>query len=388
MDKTFDYEETLPDGRRYTETRADILDKLHGFLAYVWREDRRPKRLCQLWSAGGEQELCYLVRFDVPQRFGEVVLPVEGLAGVATPPPHRRRGYASVLVRKVLERAAGRVLAMFLHGIEDYYDRFGFATCIGGPGRIEIRVLDTERVKPTEDVITAREMTREDLGAVCELFNREHARRPGTTERDPAVFDGPRSDEDWTTGQRAIVLEENGRVVGYSIQGGRGPGQGPSLTIVEAVARDPRIARELIRVSGARAHEQRFDKVTIYEPLDSTLGRAARRLGCETSMQSFAAGDWMGKILNRPDFVEALRPELDRRVGDSAPDALAALACGEICPDDAMLLPLITGYHSWRDAEDQGYALPPKYAEILRRWFPGGGTVELPTSWCSRLDWY
>ena len=96
----------------------------------------------------------------------------------------------------------------------------------------------------------------------------------------------------------------------------------------------------------------------------------------------------MGCICNRAAFVHALKDEFTRRAGGADPEALEALAAGDIYPDNTVLMRLITGYRSWKDAAEEGTDLPPSYSDVVRKWFPGGGSVELPLAYAYRLDSY
>jgi hypothetical protein len=95
----------------------------------------------------------------------------------------------------------------------------------------------------------------------------------------------------------------------------------------------------------------------------------------------------MGTILNRGSLVQALAPELHRRAGRGDDAALHALAAGELVPDDTILLPLLTGSRSWRDAAESGYTFPAEHSDICRAWFPGW-SEDLPVPYTHESDRY
>jgi hypothetical protein len=56
-------------------------------------------------------------------------------------------------------------------------------------------------------------------------------------------------------------------------------------------------------------------------------------------------------------------------------------------PDNGMLLQLLTGFRSWRDAADVGFAFPREYEAACRAWFPGW-SESLPTAFTHHSDRY
>ena len=96
----------------------------------------------------------------------------------------------------------------------------------------------------------------------------------------------------------------------------------------------------------------------------------------------------MGLICNRRKLVASLADEFERRAQHPEPDALEALIAGRMYADDRILLQLLTGFVSWREAEQLGHPLPPRYESIARKWFPGGGAPELPLPYTHQLDRY
>lgn len=130
-----------------------------------------------------------------------------------------------------------------------------------------------------------------------------------------------------------------------------------------------------------------------YEPLDSTVGRAAKEIGC-SYQQAFSPTGWMmGMILDRPGLLRILEPELLRRLSDPTlrdghDAAFAALVESEIIPDGGMLLRLLTGYWSWLDVLAMGGQVPEAYELMCRAWFPGGYTETVKVPYAHRLDRY
>ncbi len=362
------HEKDLGDGLRYTEKRGTERGGLRG-------------RRCDLWL--GDESVSHLGLLPYRQRFGAVDVPVEGFGDVVTHPSHRRRGYVRRLMSRAIERATERVDALFLYGIQNLYPKFGFVTCFY-ECEIVLSVRNAERASSRG---SHRELTLSDASAACELYNAEHATRPWSVVRDPDTPYGPRAVEDWNAGETGIALERDGRLEGYALVSEQGFGRSEDLRVREICADTAAAAERLISVIGARAWERRQRAISFREPPDSTVGRALRRLGGRVALEGAADGGGMGLIVRRRSLVERLRPELSRRAGRDAAEAVEALASGDLYADDGVLLRLLLGSHSWRDAEDLGHPVPEKHGQIARAWFPGTGP-ELPVPYTHSSDRY
>jgi len=365
------HEESLGDGLRYAE---EPLEKPRRF----------PGRRCVLLRDGVEGHVSSCVLVEYRQRFGSVALPVLGFAGVMTPPEHRRRGYALQMLRTAIRRAAERADVLLLYGIEGLYPKVGFAACAYD---CEIRVSVRDAMRRAWGGLPVRPFRAEDLPAMCECYNREHACRPWTAVHEKATYRGAAPQEDWSPGEECVVVERDGEMLGYVVCSASRFGAPRTPSVSEICAAGPETAFGLIGHVIQRAAALHLDTVSFHEPPDSTAGRALRRIGCEVVTRAAADSFGMGLIVNRRQFLEALRPELLRRAGVDHAAAFAALAEGRIYPDSTTLLPLITGFHSWRDAADTGHALPTGFEDACRAWFPGPGDT-LPVAYAHLCDRY
>ncbi len=382
----FDYEEILEGGLRYTENVPDRNEKLPGFLRAIWSTKEMPAVFCRLWADGIEEEVSYLYLVQYRKRFGAVSLPAEGFCSVATPPKHRQKGYVSKLMRKSIERAAQRVNALFLLGIEGLYSKYGFVCC-WPRCRIEVQTRHAEAAPMFQHAIF-RPLEPKDADWMSALYNASHAIRPCTVLRDAETCPGPSAPEDWHPGQAAIALERNGTPVGYVVYDHETFGSTRPVNVAELVGADVEAVQALIRFIADMAIEKRRERISIWDMPDSCTGRVLRRLGCYCEMRYSPDGEGMGLICNREPFVLSLQDELKRRAGISNAQALADLAEGKICPDNGLLLQLITGYQSLQEAQEMGLAVPEEYLETMKRWFPGGGTPDLPYPCLYPLDHY
>ena len=373
-------EEVWEDGLRYTEERGEAK------LTF-------PCRRCELLRADHDAPVSKLSLLSLELRFGAVALPVEGYAGVSTPPPHRRRGYMARLLRRSLRSSQERVSVACLFGIEDFYPRFGFVTCVA---LSELRVFlgSGRRLGPLA-AGAVRAGSAADLPALRSLYNQVHATRPWTVARGPTWDRLPRA-RDWEPGSEVFLAERGGELRGYVVL--RSPMFGwrhRRFLLREIVARDAATAAALLSFALQRARRLDYDRVVFHESPDSPVARVARAAGCEVVTRYVAAGGGMATVLDRGRFVDGVAAELSRRARaagvaeHAAGPALAALRGGRLVPDDGDLLRLTVGYQRFEEvAEERRGTVAPGALEVAGAWFPGGGGGVLPVPFAHELDHY
>jgi hypothetical protein len=370
----------------------------------------RPYRVCRLFAAGTDTAVSSVDLFPLRVRFGAAVIEAEGLGGVQTLPEHRGKGYIRLLLETALAGARGRVDAAFLFGIEGLYGKFGFAACLADSSfTVWVRRLTGQRfTRP----FTAAGFTADDAAECAALFNAEHACRPWTLERSAEAMRRPRHPEVWRPLHETITVREEGRLAGYAIVEGELYGHVKrTCTVHEAAAADCEAARFLLDVLSARCWARHVAELTVMEPLDSTVGTAARQLGCEARRSYAPDGGGMAAILSRESLLRKLAPELDRRqragsgggadprppaVGGAEPvpqppaarAAFDDLLSRRAVPDDGELARLLLGFHSWSDAERLGVPSPQAHGAVYSVWFPGERPPVLPAAYAHMADRY
>jgi hypothetical protein len=381
-------------------TRREVEEELELGLKYTEETGRAegslPVRDCCLWQAGVEAPISGLNVVSFRQRFGAVSIPAEGIGGVETVPSFRRRGYVTKVLRKAIEGIAKRTpIAFVSDAIEDLYEKFGFVNCLA-EAYLSIHVRTLDRMAGRNMVSSAwkvRGFSHADLPAMIALYNQVHAHRPWTHERH-AGWNGLHAPQTWQPGSEAIILERDERLAGYAILKEPQYGHvGSSFIVDELTASDAEAAEALLAEVAARCWRLRFSVFWVREPLDSPVGRAARRLGCEYHQTFPPSGGMMGAILDRQRLLSLLEPELQRRLPSDDlravhTRAFDALCQGEIVPDTRALLRLLVGHWSSTDARIYGTLVPAQYERVVDAWFPGGGAQLLPLPYAHTLDRY
>ncbi|UCG26381.1 MAG: GNAT family N-acetyltransferase [Chloroflexota bacterium] len=376
------HEVEIEPGLKYTEETGRLLRSL-------------PVRDCFLWKEGFDEPVSGLNLVSFGQRIGALPLPSEGIGGVETLPEFRQQGYMTTLMKKALKGVARRVKIAFVSdAIEEMYEKFGFVNCLAEaylsiPGRhVELISAGSEPVSSS-----IRSFLADDLPAMVNLYNEEHTHRSWTHERDDG-WNRLLQTQTWRPGSKVIVLERDESLAGYAILTEQSFGHAVSSFVVdELTARDIKAARALLAEIASRCWQLRISEFRVREPLDSTVGRAARELGCEYRQTFPISGGMMGAILDRPGLLQVLEPELRRRLrlaelSTDQATAFAGLRQGEIVPDNQALLRLLLGYWSLDDALAFGTTIPARYEPVFAAMFPGGGTKELPLPYSHILDRY
>ncbi|MEW6752743.1 MAG: GNAT family N-acetyltransferase [Candidatus Latescibacterota bacterium] len=168
----------------------------------------------EIHDGGCSLSRCLVV--DVEMRVGRAVLRVGGIGAVGTLPQWRGRG----LARRVMECAVELMQrewydVSLLHGIQDFYHRFGYVTCMP-EHEFSVDVRDAERAP--RGSARVRRMRPADRQAVLAIYARDNALRTGSAVRPAQGWSGFPRGTWWT--YRAlpyVVLDGRGAVQGYVV---------------------------------------------------------------------------------------------------------------------------------------------------------------------------
>lgn len=246
---------------------------------------------------------------DVVMRIGSCPVRTGGIGAVGTLREHQNRG----LSRQVMEASVRlmqreRYGISFLHGIPDFYDKFGFITCMAEHGI----AIDTRNAERVEGGAKIRGMKKGDLPQIARIYNRDNANRTGSVVRDPRRWDGFGVGTWWgvPTGVR-VVVDGRDRVKGYTVfdavedrcRAGEVGGVGEEVFAA------------ILRFLAQRAVKLRREQVSLYIPADHAFAIYCRQFGSRDSTLYPRNGGPMGQIIDLAVCLESVLPELAARWG-------------------------------------------------------------------------
>ncbi len=351
-----------------------------------------------LVRAGLPVSWCSIV--ERTMRFGTARLNVGGIGGVGTLDEFRKRGYA----RRVLEDAVSTMAQSgydlsFLHGIQDFYCKFGFVTCMAEYESW----LETREAERTRGPLRTRRLRRSDLPQVIDIANRDADQRTGSAVRRAGQWHGFTVGTWWTVPARAqVVIDRQGAIAGYVVVDDTpaacrvsevgGGGEGVYPTMIEYLwRRAVRLRRENIWVHLPEDHSfsvycRRFGlrSHTLYPRAQKGMGRIIDLHSCMRQLCSELANRW--RRSGAPQAVLGLRTEIgtgrlrmdgDMLVWEEGPS-------GEgICLTQQDLTQLIFGYVRPSDLENWGrICVPTAQRELAEGLFP---LQQAHLSWADRF---
>ncbi len=169
----------------------------------------------RLWVEAGGEMVSELWLVDVTVRAWGGTLRSAGVAGVATPLPHRMKGHARRLMEACERFTADRGYEIStLFGIRDFYHRFGYATiCPEYEIRIELNALDMDG-----PAAALEKACPSDWGPIARMCNAAYASLDGSVVRREGAWQGPKQGSDWGQTPRALVgRDPHGRPAAYAV---------------------------------------------------------------------------------------------------------------------------------------------------------------------------
>ncbi|MFH1568265.1 MAG: GNAT family N-acetyltransferase, partial [Gemmatimonadota bacterium] len=234
------------------------------------------------------------------------VLRVGGIGGVGTEEEYRRRG----LARQVLERCVELMTregydASFLFGIQDFYHRFGFATCMAE----QELVIDTVAARRAEKRLRVRPMRRNDLPSLVRIYNRDNAERTASCVR-PRSWGGFTRGTWWgVAAWPRLAVDRADRPVGY-VTCDAVPER---CKVAEVGGRGDDAHHTLLHLLSRRARSLGVEQIQISAPPDHAFALFCRGFGCRTHSLCPRNGGPMGRIIHLRPFLTRLAPVLASR---------------------------------------------------------------------------
>src|SRR5581483_3710159 len=262
-----------------------------------------------------EQAVSGLAIVNLVMRVGVTAVHMGGIAGVWTDKNHRYKGYA----RRVLEHS-NRWMAEHeydcatLFGIDDFYDKFGYAVCLPDC-RVEVRTREAERASGT---LAVRPFTPEDLPAVRELYASNNADLTGSIVRDETSSWLQKGSGYGVPVEVFVFTGGTDEIVAYAAR----DNTDEKVVVTEAGARHPRYYADIVRWAAERAVALRVETIAFLIPPDSLLAAHLTLYGASQRLSFPRNGGGMGRILRLHDFFRKTLPEWTRRA--SAVPSLSA----------------------------------------------------------------
>jgi predicted acetyltransferase len=257
---------------------------------------------------------------DRIMRVGGTQVKMGGISTVGTDDAFRGKGLAAQVMEaalKLMEREGYE--ATLLHGIPDFYHRFGYSNCMPEYG-IRIATLNAERAPGP---LALRSFQESDIPAIARIYNGENAWRTGTAVRDAETWKGfPRSVGWWMKPAIRVTVDGRDRVTGYVVF----DDDASKCRAAEAGGMGGEVLGSILRFLAQRAVELRKEEVHLAMPPDHPLALYARKFGCEADIGYPRNGGFMGRIIRFPAFMEKLAEGLGRESEHPLPEGAVALS--------------------------------------------------------------
>ena len=257
------------------------------------------------------EDLCRVDLVKKRLRVGRSRITTGGVSGLYTPPAHRAKGHASRLMEASHDflRRQGCSIVL-LNAIPGFYHRFGYDV-VFPVYRLFVR---TERLLQARRLLNVRRARKRDEPALVRLYNQCNRYRTGTLVRNADWRFTRLVDYGRPPGRVLVVEDKRQRVVGYALCRTRDD----RYFVQELNARSSVGFESLADAVGGRARRAGFERVHFKLPVDHPFCEFCNRFGSEWEIQYHVNAEGMGRILDLPRFLAALRPELEYRLGKSA----------------------------------------------------------------------
>jgi predicted acetyltransferase len=270
-----------------TEERTD-----HG-----WRVSLREDGQALSWCSVVERTI----------RVGSSQMLIGGIGGVGTRREHRHRGYS----RRVMEAAVAlmgreRYPLSLLHGIQDFYGKFGYVTCMP---EYELW-LDTRDAELASSSLRTRRLRAGDMPAAVAMYNRDNAERVGSAVRELGRWRGFAIGTWWTIpAQVQVVLDGDSQIAGYVVV----DDTREACRAAEAGGQGEAVYAALLQHLARRAVRLRRQRIGMFLPDDHPFAMYCRQFGLRANTLFPRAEKSMGRIIDLDQCMQALCAELSRR---------------------------------------------------------------------------
>jgi predicted acetyltransferase len=257
---------------------------------------------------------------DRTLRIGGAQVKAGGISSVETDKDRRGQGLAAALMEaavKLMEKEGYE--ASLLHGIPDFYHRFGYIPCMPEYA-VRIATINAERAPGP---LALRSFQESDVPAIARIYNGENAWRTGTAVRDAETWKGfPRSVGWFTKPAIRVTVDGRDRVTGYVVF----DDDAAICRAAEAGGMGGDVLGSILRFLAQRAVDLRKETVHLELPPDHPLALYARKFGCEADIRYPRNGGFMGRIIRFLPFMERVAEGLGRMTEHPLPEGEVALS--------------------------------------------------------------
>jgi predicted acetyltransferase len=309
-----------------------------------------------------------------------------GLAGVATKPEHRMKGYSRRLLAHAVKLMTDEGLDLtMLFGIGDYYEKFDYAQALS---EYEIS-LPGRAVADFKANLRARPLDKSEYPLTLPLHRRFASTRTLTLDRTTAHWPGIFLGSNWTLKSVATAFFRGKKLAGYLLTDDKPD----SVRVIEAAFDSPATLESILAWLGQECRRKVVETIYFDLPPDHPLSRRLITLDAYFTRRTQRTGNGMMRILNLGSALSALLPELSARWSrscfsssaldltlqtDLGPAQLllpgrssAAPLSGRITIPQRRLTQLLSGYRSVADiSSDPAVRIPAKLLAPLAALFP------------------
>jgi predicted acetyltransferase len=266
-----------------------------------------------------EQVVSWLWVIDYQMRIGAAQVRMAGIGGVNTNHEHRMKGYMRTLfedtVRYMIDQ--GYDVSM-LFGIDRFYTKFGYASCLPSHKQT-VQTRDAEEAckeQYGDQTYTLSALEPQDMDAVLALYNRNNAARMGTIVRYREYFEKFSKGTWWGVPPEGLVIKDQTDQVllAYAVL----DKTDRAVNVIEIECSDDALFSSMMAAFAERAIDKRCGHITFYQPRDHAFAEYAQRFGCKWEIECPKDGGGMMRILNLKSTFDKVRPELERRIAAAA----------------------------------------------------------------------
>lgn len=246
---------------------------------------------------------------DLDLRIGIAKFKLGGIAGVRTDDGHRMKGYASkVLSRSIEYMVEKKYDVSMLFGIGDFYHRWGFATCLPD---YEL-TISTRNAERASKGYSSRPFELGDVDDILAIYENNNVHRSCWVERSKDTWEPFKKGTWYDRPARASVILDEGNIVGYYAY----DDSKYDVRITEIGFGERDVFESMLREFAEMAIEKRVERILVNIPPDHPFATFCRRYGCSMSIGYPYGANGMMRIINLYSFLQKLRPELERTIGE------------------------------------------------------------------------